>query len=512
LVHLHLCNLHLPLGDDTFSQLAPKLPLLRQLEIRGCPELSDASLLAVAQHCTSLQSLVVQSHRMSGVGIKAILQACPDLVRVRLGIATIKGAFEGLPVMPHLAEISSCAKTASDMDEASLFAIAGGSCPNLTSLELYACTAATDEVTRQLAQNCPRMRKLSLGFTPTLRGVHLHLFHELRVVKLEMCERLHGPNIRDFIRANTSLEWLSIEHRDRFVQDREAVSLTEDAFDNNAEHFPSFKHLQIKSSHHWAGAQMRPFLLSSPYLETINLIDCPKIRDLPFLGLPENSLRRLTKLHLHQLGISDEGLKALSAAACRLRVIHFCKLENITEVGLGHLVAEHGMTLRQCLLNVCPQVSKECFRAILAQATRLERLHFWGPSQWLTDEFVERELCAAPCAESLTSLHLCDCEELTLRSVRTILSALPELRSLDLTDSVPGLVKEQARELVVATGNRVQLRGGQSPWKSMARARGGRGVVRGPAAPAALEGTGAGMLVGEGEELRRGSFQAPESW
>ena len=65
--------------DDSIVQIAQVCRLIRALSLNDCRRLSDRAAVALASHCTSIQSLSMNSCGVSSVGVKCLADRCADL-------------------------------------------------------------------------------------------------------------------------------------------------------------------------------------------------------------------------------------------------------------------------------------------------------------------------------------------------------------------------------------------------------------------------------------------------
>jgi F-box/leucine-rich repeat protein 2/20 len=109
--------------DETLVQIALKCTRLRALSVNDCFELSDRGVMALADHCRSLQSLSMNGCQVSVVGLKALLDRCNDLREL---------------------SIKECVKCVLDGPQAHLVVYGTGG--------MHALTASGDEVLQRLGK------------------------------------------------------------------------------------------------------------------------------------------------------------------------------------------------------------------------------------------------------------------------------------------------------------------------------------------------------------------------
>ena len=195
---LRLCGI--PVTDAALLAVAEHCPELRVLSVGGCYHISDTGVIALVQRCAALKSLDLENTRITDDAVSAAAKNCPYLEELHLGalecdfkwdvtdnaLRTIAKYLPKLQAL-HLDDrsgvsdagvielVRSCTalKTLDVSDtlitDAAVLAIAKH-CPIIEDLNLYHNssgngTVLTDESVVALGQNCPRLRNLNLNWS-----------------------------------------------------------------------------------------------------------------------------------------------------------------------------------------------------------------------------------------------------------------------------------------------------------------------------------------------------------
>ncbi|CAO3601088.1 unnamed protein product [Absidia cylindrospora] len=105
--HLHI---HVSMNDTHLLLLTYYLPMLKTLELRMANGITNACILGLAQYCPLLQSLSIQSGRITGQAIVSISQHFPHLTSLALencaGLTPKHGAFGSLQACTSLRKLT----------------------------------------------------------------------------------------------------------------------------------------------------------------------------------------------------------------------------------------------------------------------------------------------------------------------------------------------------------------------------------------------------------------------
>ena len=126
------------LGEVTDRDLLRLLtPGVQSVNLKGCRNFTDASILAVAEGCPNLTELNVSGcGRLTDASIAAVAEKCPKL-------ATLK--------------VQGCGR----LTDASITAVAG-KCPKLAKLDASYCRNLTDASLADVADSCANLTELDV--------------------------------------------------------------------------------------------------------------------------------------------------------------------------------------------------------------------------------------------------------------------------------------------------------------------------------------------------------------
>eukprot|EP01034_Spumella_vulgaris_P025188 gene25188-31618_t len=185
LTALSIANCRNFCDDDLIVKLAEGCPLLKSLNLNGCSDLKDRSILSVAKHCTSLEQLhLSQSFYVTNEAMVAIAASCPRLT---------------------VLNTSSCDKITGP----GIVSIAVG-CPQLRTLRLSG-SQMSDPALEALAAHCPHLQQLNLSIfykdpSEDLLVALVVACRDLRVLSFGMGHRQLDGALRERLqRANSKL-------------------------------------------------------------------------------------------------------------------------------------------------------------------------------------------------------------------------------------------------------------------------------------------------------------------
>eukprot|EP00899_Mesostigma_viride_P003050 jgi/Mesvir1/12746/Mv20421-RA.1 len=195
------------IGDQGVRAVADSCRGLQRLAVTHCRGVTDASIVAVAQHCRELTELRAHTTKVKDVGIIALVQSCPRLhfleVHHRVSAAALLEVARHCPQLEHLLfgmdvtdEVISllaanCPQlkwldTRAQLNDDRMRVLAAGcgglthllrcwgitdvgvstiasNCPLLEHLEVARCEGVTDASITLLARGCPRLQHLSVA-------------------------------------------------------------------------------------------------------------------------------------------------------------------------------------------------------------------------------------------------------------------------------------------------------------------------------------------------------------
>eukprot|EP00899_Mesostigma_viride_P001400 jgi/Mesvir1/11260/Mv01063-RA.1 len=154
----------LQLSDISMLTVARRCPSLTHLTVAGCISVSDASVREIASRCAGLRHLDVSwCERVTDAGVLAVAERCAFLEHLDVAMCSyvtdgsISAVARGCPALTWL-----CAGRCAGVTDASIVAI-GRSCPRLAHLELTLCTGVTDASVLSVGAHCPALTYLDVS-------------------------------------------------------------------------------------------------------------------------------------------------------------------------------------------------------------------------------------------------------------------------------------------------------------------------------------------------------------
>ncbi len=167
-------------------------PHLQSVDL-GHTKVTDAGVLALAQHCPQLRTLGLERTQLTDAGVLALAQHCPQLLALRLGETRVTDAGV-LALAQHCPQLQTLDLWDAKVTDAGVLALAQH-CPRLQTLRLDQ-TRVTDAGVLALAQHCPQLQVLGLGSTQvTDAGVRavVQYLSRLRFLSLDRTDSLCVP-------------------------------------------------------------------------------------------------------------------------------------------------------------------------------------------------------------------------------------------------------------------------------------------------------------------------------
>ena len=162
---LHTIELHSNITDSVIQALCDYCPHLRHIDLLLCFQLTDKSLIAIANAYPHLKSLSLNALEFSGSAIETLADKCHELEKVILyAVSYHKHSFAKLwKANPKILSFGLCSSTFTD-DFVVSFA---QSCHKVRVVHLGQCRGITDVSLIALGQHCHELQDLSLKHTDT---------------------------------------------------------------------------------------------------------------------------------------------------------------------------------------------------------------------------------------------------------------------------------------------------------------------------------------------------------
>uniref|UniRef100_A0A673NCD2 F-box/LRR-repeat protein 2-like n=1 Tax=Sinocyclocheilus rhinocerous TaxID=307959 RepID=A0A673NCD2_9TELE len=292
---------------------------LRQLSLRGCLSVGDASMKTFAQNCRNIEHLNLN------------------------GCTKITDSTCGCRMLENL-NLSWCDQITSDGIEA----LSRG-CTSVRALFLRGCTQLDDTALKQLQKHCPELMTINMqsctqitddGFVSLCRGCH-----KLQMVCVSGCS-----NITD-------------------------ASLT--ALGLNCQRL---KILEAARCSHVTDAGFTVLARNCHDLEKMDLEECILVTDNTLVQLSIHCPRLQALSLSHCELITDDGIRHLSSSVCgqeRLQVVELDNCPLITDITLEHLKScQH---LERIELYDCQQVTRAGIKRIRAHLPEIKVHAYFAP-------------------------------------------------------------------------------------------------------------------------------------
>ncbi|GMF26067.1 unnamed protein product [Phytophthora lilii] len=298
-------------SDVGMDWLASGCNALTHLDVSGCAALTDLSLRAISESMLQLRHLNVRHcARVSDQGIRRLSMGCPELTYLDA---------EGLPLLSdlHSSPVGGSPKVG-ELYRQGIAALVAG-CPKLRHLDFSNCASISDGTLHCVAASC----------------------RELSSLVLSGCYRVTSTGVNEVLACCNKLASLNITECDQ---------VTDHAFTD------SHHHRKTQLLQQRLPLKMEEARHTSNQLHVLRLRGT-RVSDVTLKWLSRNSLQ-LRELDVSGCtGITDMGLLALtgSAMAKTLRNLWFRNVADITETGVSWL-AEKCTKLMLLDLTGCPKV------------------------------------------------------------------------------------------------------------------------------------------------------------
>ncbi|KAG6421684.1 hypothetical protein SASPL_118241 [Salvia splendens] len=184
------------IDDDSLSLISLRFPNLSRLKLRGCRQISDVGMLALASNCKSLRKFSCGSCMFGAKGINALLDNSSSLEE--LSVKRLRGINDGFaaePIGPGAAAASLKSITLKELYNGQCFAPLIVGSRNLKTLKILRCLGDWDRLLESitLGKNClseihlERLQVSDFGLIAISRCPNLEIFH---LVKAPDCSNL----------------------------------------------------------------------------------------------------------------------------------------------------------------------------------------------------------------------------------------------------------------------------------------------------------------------------------
>uniref|UniRef100_A0A4W3JC75 F-box/LRR-repeat protein 2 n=1 Tax=Callorhinchus milii TaxID=7868 RepID=A0A4W3JC75_CALMI len=311
---------------------------LRQLSLRGCLSIGDASLKTFAQNCKNIEHLNLNGcTKINDSTCISLSKFCTKLRHLDLTSCvsitnnSLKALSDGNPNLEHL-NISWCDQVTKDGIEALV-----RGCNGLKAMLLRGCTQLDDESLKHIQLYCP----------------------ELVTLNLQACSQITDDGLVSVCRGCHKLQFLCVSG---------CGNITDASVTALGLNCPRLKILEVARCSHLTDAGFTILARSCHELEKMDLEECILVRILLFESLSHCEL------------ITDDGIRHLSNSPCgheRLEVVELDNCPLITDVTLEHLKNCHN--LERIELYDCQQVTRAGIKRIRAHLPDIKVHAYFAP-------------------------------------------------------------------------------------------------------------------------------------
>uniref|UniRef100_A0A674CAZ9 F-box and leucine-rich repeat protein 2 n=1 Tax=Salmo trutta TaxID=8032 RepID=A0A674CAZ9_SALTR len=298
---------------------------LRQLSLRGCLSVGDASMKTFSQNCRNIE--VLNLNGCTKITDSTCLSLSNDGCR-----------------MLEMLNLSWCDQITRDGIEA----LARG-CNNLRALFLRGCTQLEDGALKHLQKHCP----------------------ELTTINMQSCSQITDDGLVSLCRGCHKLQVLCISGCSNITD----ASLT--ALGLNC---PRLKILEAARCSQVTDAGFTVLARNCHEMEKMDLEECILVTDNTLVQLAIHCPRLQALSLSHCELITDDGIRALSSSVCgqeRLTVVELDNCPLITDVTLEHLKNCH--RLERIELYDCQQVTRAGIKRIRAHLPEIKVHAYFAP-------------------------------------------------------------------------------------------------------------------------------------
>lgn len=174
------------INDAALALISLRCRNLTRLKLRGCREISDLGMLALAQNCKKLRKFSCGSCMFGAKGINALLSNCSTLEELSVKrLRGIENGFVGEPIGPGIAGSSLRSITIKELYNGQCFSPLVIGSKNLKTLKIIRCLGDWDRLLESVAgrKNClmevnlERLQVSDVGLMAVSKCPELENFH-----------------------------------------------------------------------------------------------------------------------------------------------------------------------------------------------------------------------------------------------------------------------------------------------------------------------------------------------
>ncbi|XP_020562971.1 F-box/LRR-repeat protein 2 isoform X1 [Oryzias latipes] len=356
----------LSVGDASMKTFAQNCRNIEVLNLNGCTKITDSTCLSLSKFCSKLRQLDLTSCvSISNHSLKALSDGCRMLETLNLswcdqitrdGIEALARGCMGLRAL----FLRGCTQ----LDDGALKHFQKH-CPELTTINMQSCTQITDEGLVSLCRGCHKLQVLCVSGCGNITDASLTALGlncpRLKILEAARCSHVTDAGFTVLARNCHELEKMDLE---------ECILVTDNTLVQLSIHCPRLQALvniytcrSEFASGSFSGLDPCACVIKFAYLVFLQ----------PCLSCPWQSLS-------HCELITDDGIRALSSSTCgqeRLTVLELDNCPLITDVTLEHLKSCH--RLERIELYDCQQVTRAGIKRIRAHLPEIKVHAYFAP-------------------------------------------------------------------------------------------------------------------------------------
>ncbi|XP_073060509.1 F-box protein At1g47056-like [Primulina eburnea] len=174
------------MNDDALTLISLRCQNLTRLKLRGCREICDQGMLALAQNCKSLRKFSCGSCMFGAKGMNALLNYCSSLEELSVKrLRGINDGFAGEPIGPGIAASSLKSITLKELYNGQCFGPLIIGSKNLKTLKILRCLGDWDRLLENITgrKNClteihlERLQVTDVGLMALTKCPELEILH-----------------------------------------------------------------------------------------------------------------------------------------------------------------------------------------------------------------------------------------------------------------------------------------------------------------------------------------------
>ncbi|XP_057786385.1 F-box protein SKIP2-like [Salvia miltiorrhiza] len=174
------------INDAALALISQRCGNLTRLKLRGCREISDLGMLALAQNCKKLRKFSCTSCMFGAKGMNALLSNCSSLEELSIKrLRGIENGFAAEPIGPGIASSSLRSITLKELYNGQCFSPLVIESKNLKTLKIIRCLGDWDRLLESVAgrKNClmevhlERLQVSDAGLMAISKCPDLEIFH-----------------------------------------------------------------------------------------------------------------------------------------------------------------------------------------------------------------------------------------------------------------------------------------------------------------------------------------------